>query len=253
MNLPNLKDITLPAEVPLKALKSKLNQKSLSGEYNIGQLIVPQMFQKTSIKDNTVVTEEFTVEGRKILLHDIRKKMLHYHQNYMRLHTDEEIESFDLITLIGMLKKKKDFSVEKSILLTKLDLENLLQKYERTRYLMFWHDSSCISNHGHIMMMVSCMYDDGAFVKDQEYQSEHGCLQNIQSIVEKPYVYLLARCPSHDHQLLYSQERINDILELSRKIELHGIEITDVMRIFKGDNPASQFESRQQKNGDYFC
>ena len=33
------------------------------------------MFQKTSIKGNTVVTEEFTVEGRKILLHDITKKM----------------------------------------------------------------------------------------------------------------------------------------------------------------------------------
>ena len=253
LNLPNLKDITLPAEVPLKTLKSKLNEKILSGEYNIGQLIVPQVFQKTSIKDNTVVTEEFTVEGRKILLHDIRKKMLHDHQNYMRLHTDEEIESFDLITLTEMLKKKKDFSVEKSISLTKLDLQNLLKKYERTRYLMFWHDGSCISNHGHIMMMVSCMYDDGAFVTDQEYQPEHGCLQNIQSIVEKPYVYLLARCPSDDHQLLYSQERINDILELSRKIEFHGIEITDVMPIFKGDNPAFQFESGQQKNGDYFC
>ena len=108
-----------------------------------------------------MVTEEFTVEGRKILLHDIRKKMLHDHQNYMRLHTDEEIESFDLITLIDMLKKKKDFSVEKSISLTKLDLQNLLKKYERTRYLMFWHDGSCISNHGHIKMMVSCMYTLG--------------------------------------------------------------------------------------------
>ena len=65
---------------------------------------------------------------------------------------------------------------------------------------MFWHDGYFISNPSHIMM-VSCMYDDGAFVTDQEYQPEHGCLQNIQSIVEKPYVYLLARCPSDDHQV----------------------------------------------------
>ena len=77
MNLPNLKDITLSAEVPLQTLKSKLNEKILSGEYNIGQLTVPQAFQKTSIKVNTVVTEEFTVKGRKILLHNIRKKMFH--------------------------------------------------------------------------------------------------------------------------------------------------------------------------------
>ena len=79
------------------------------------------------------------------------------------------------------------------------------------------------------MMMVLCMYDDRAFIIDQEYQSEPGYLQNVQSIVEKPYIYLLARCPSDDHQLLYSQERINDISELSRKTEFHGTEITDVM------------------------
>ena len=128
MNLPNLKDITLPAEVPLKTLKSKLNEKILSGEYNIGQLIVPQVFQKTSIKDNTVVTEEFTVEGRKILLHDIRKKMLHDHQNYMRLHTDEEIESFDLITLIDMLKKKEIFFGRKKYFIDKIGSTEFAKK-----------------------------------------------------------------------------------------------------------------------------
>ena len=29
----------------------------------------------------------------------------------------------------------------------------MLKKYERTRYLMFWHDGSCISKHGHIMTL----------------------------------------------------------------------------------------------------
>ena len=53
--------------------------------------------------------------------------MFRDHQNYMRLHTDEEIESLDEITLIDMLKKKKDFSLEKSISLTKSDLQNLLK------------------------------------------------------------------------------------------------------------------------------
>ena len=146
-------------------------------------------------------------------------------------------------------KKEKDFSVEKSISLTKSNLQYLLKKYERTRYLMFWHDGSCISNHGHIMMMVLCMYDNGAFVADQEYQSEHGYLQNIQSIVEKPYIYLLARCLLDDHQLLHSQQQINDILKLSQKVEFHGIEITDVMWIFKGDNSASQLKVGNKKMG----
>ena len=142
-----------------------------------------------------MVTEEFTAEGRKLLLHDIRKKRFHDHQNYMRLHTNEEIESFDEITLTDMLKKRKYF-------IDKTGSTKFAKKYERTRYLMFWHDGSCILNHGHIMMMVSCMYDACGFITDQGYQSEHGYLQNIQSIVEKPYIYLLARCPSDDHQSL---------------------------------------------------
>ena len=69
--------------------------------------------RQVCIKDNTVATEEFIVEGRKIPLHDIRKKMFHDHQNYMQLHTDEEIESCDEITLIDMLKKRKTFPSKK--------------------------------------------------------------------------------------------------------------------------------------------
>ena len=89
----------------------------------------------------------------------------------MRLHTDEEIEFFNEITWTDMLKK------------------------ETNGYLMFWNNGSCISNHGHIMMMLSWICDDGAFTTDQKYKTKHGCLQNIQSIVEKPYIFLVARCP----------------------------------------------------------
>ena len=53
-----------------------------------------------------------------------------------------------------------------------------------------------------------------------------------------------ARCPSDDHQPL---------IDLKNKVEHNGILINDIMRVFKGDNPAAQLESWQQKNGDYFC
>ena len=33
------------------------------------------------------------------------------------------------------------------------------------------------------MMMALCMYDDGAFIIDQEYQSEPGYQQNVQSLL----------------------------------------------------------------------
>ena len=43
------------------------------------------------------------------------------------------------------------------------------------------------------------------------------------------------------------------IPKLEHQITNNEISITDVMEIFKGDNPAAQFESGQQKNDDYFC
>lgn len=70
LNLSKLTDVTLPTEVSSHTLKSKLNEKMLKREYNIGQLIVPQIFKKTSIKDNSVITEEFTLQDRKIALYD---------------------------------------------------------------------------------------------------------------------------------------------------------------------------------------
>ena len=40
-------------------------------------------------------------------------------------------------------------------------------------------------------------------------------------------------------------------MELKHRVECNGIYITDIMCAFKGDNPASQLESGQQKNGDF--
>ena len=133
----------------------------------------------------------------------------HDHQNYMQLHTDEEIKSCDEITLIDMLKKRKTFP-SKKYFIDKIWFTKSAIKCKRTRHPMFWHDGSSISNHDHIMMMVSCMYDDGSFITDQEYQSEYGYLQNIEFIVEKPYIYLLARCPSDDAKKWYFRVKPED-------------------------------------------
>lgn len=53
-------------------------------------------------------------------------------------------------------------------------LKQKLKKYERTRHLMFRHDESTVPKHSHIMMMVSCMYDDVAFLTDDELEAQNG-------------------------------------------------------------------------------
>ena len=64
---------------------------------------------------------------------------------------------------------------------------------------------------------------------------------------------ILARCPSNEQQILYSQERLDDIIALIQDIKTDDTEIIDKMRILKGDKRASQFEAGQQKRGNFCC
>ena len=50
----------------------------------------------------------------------------------------------------------------------------------------------------------------------------------------------MAFSPSTDQQLLYSDKRLSDILEIKKSfITTDGIEINDIVRAFKGDHPES--------------
>ena len=76
LNVPNCKEISIPSDVPAKKLKHILNNKISTGEVDIGTLAVPQIFEKTSVKNRDVVTEEVQIKGRKIKPFNTRKKML---------------------------------------------------------------------------------------------------------------------------------------------------------------------------------
>ena len=91
------------------------------------------------------------------------------------------------------------------------------------------------------------MFDPVVYLTDDEYFNIHGKHVNVQSIVEKPYLYILARCHSDDSQLLYSSERLDDLLNLNEDVEYNNKQIRDIVRVFKGDKPACQFEAAQQK------
>ena len=54
------------------------------------------------------------------------------------------------------------------------DLIDKLKSFERKIHLSLWHDGSTVSNHSHILMMVSCIYDKAIYFTDTEYKEEHG-------------------------------------------------------------------------------
>lgn len=61
----------MPANVPAKRLKHILNDKISIGQIEIGTRIAVQTFEKTSVKNS----KEVKIEGRKIKLFNIRKKI----------------------------------------------------------------------------------------------------------------------------------------------------------------------------------
>ena len=98
------------------------------------------------------------------------------------------------------------------------------------------------------------MYDTACFLTNDEYCLKLKRRIDVQATVEKPYLYILARCPSNDQQILYSEERISDVLKINEPVQSYnGLEIYNVLKSFKRDSPARQFEAGHQKGGNFFC
>ena len=118
-----------------------------------------------------------------------------------------------------------------------------------------WHDHSTVANHGHLVFMVSCIYDPALYLTPEEYLQRTGKWVDIQSQVEKPEIYIIGRCKSSDvEQLAYVETRCDCLGEMANHIEVSpGVPVTDVMRFFKGDGPAVAFETGLQKGGHFFC
>ena len=113
------------------------------------------------------------------------------------------------------------------------------------------HDGSTISNHGQVLFMVAEVYDKAIHYTDEEVLHKLGKKIDVQSTIEKPEIYILARCPLSSQ--LTAETRIEDLKELGNGLSFRNTEIIYAMRFFKADGPACQFEAGQQNGGHYFC
>ena len=70
-------EISFPTTATIKEVNETIKQRVNDGIYSVGELIVPKQSSKVTLtQDGQFKTELFQVEGRKIPLHDIRKKLL---------------------------------------------------------------------------------------------------------------------------------------------------------------------------------
>ena len=193
----------------------------------------------------------FVVQGRKQPLEEIRKKTLMKHEKYMRMENDEYYSEMTREEVVKKLKNINEYEENEG--LTKM--RKKLERFSRTRHLQIWHDHSTLANSGHILFTISCLYDPALYLTDDEYLHITGKKVNIQAVIEKPQVYIVARCKSCDvEQLAYVDTRVCCLQNLQKNLEMsNGVQVKDVMRFFHGDSPAQEFESGQQKGGYYYC
>ena len=128
-----------------------------------------------------------------------------------------------------------------------------LKSHQRKRFLQFWADGSSIDNNGHMLIMVNVLYDKSIYLTNEEYYSRYRKCVDVQAEVEMPELYIIARCPSNDQQLLYIDTRNVGIKDLRHPTMVSGVDLYDIIRCFHGDGPACQLEAGQQKGGDFPC
>ena len=177
----------MPADVPAKKLKSILNDKIPKVALTLGHSLYRKIWKKTSVKDGHLVTEEVKIEGRKIKLLEIWQKMLDMQKKYNLFHTDDEIGNMDRHTMLMFLQKHKSRLQWKRFNNIKWASGKIEKSWEN-KIPHVLADGLTLSKHSHIMMMVTCIYDEAAFLTNDEFEAINGTPVNIQPLIEKPLI-----------------------------------------------------------------
>lgn len=73
---------------------------------------------------------------------------------------------------------------------------------------MVWADNSTLLNHGYLLLTVNAVYDEALYFTNKEMEDQGKGNVDVQSLVERPQVYILARCGSAEaEQIAYINTR----------------------------------------------
>lgn len=182
----------------------------------------------------------------------IRKRLLEEREKegLVRDHSDAHYEELTTDQITNRLKELGELDKQSESEMSRQELVKLLQHWERPRHLIFWSDDSSFMNHGHILLTVNAIYDPAFYFTSEEIGGK-----DVQEMVEKPQMYLMARCRhTLEDQLLYSDTRLGDIHQLNLEItSFHKAPIQDICRMFHGDHLSQEVESGEQIGGNYGC
>ncbi len=246
---------SFPTYPTVKREKKKVQDRIQAGEISIGKEVVPYTVTrfKVDAENHHIVRQEQQISARKIPLVEIRRRLLERHEDLgiIRGLTDEELDALTPATLTKCLT---ELHIPYSEVESSQSLRQKLKDAYRTRHIKVWHDHSSISAHGHILVLISAMYDP-AFYTPDEMKAIKGVDTDVPAILEAPEIHILGRSTSStEDQLLFQETRRECLKEVGdRIVTKKGVPVKDVVRFYHGDGPAAQFEAGHKQGGTYCC
>lgn len=240
---------------PVHKQKEKVVNKVSTGELLLGREIVPTSYTTFNVdhQTNSITETNNKVCAREIPIVDIRKRLLHKHEQLgiIRNYPDTYFAS---LTREECCTKLWELNENTTQTMTDQELQLKLQAISRTRNFKLWHDHSDIAGHSHFLTMVSPVYDPGFYFTSQEMKQK-GIVIDVPTVVESPEVHIIARSNSSLHdQRMFNDSRRKSILDFNDTIfNSSGILVQDRVRFFHGDGPAAQFEAGNKIGGYYCC
>ena len=191
---------------------------------------------------------EIEAHSRKFPLLDVSQSLPSAHEQFMRLHSDSEIEQMSR-DVLSILQVGARFSMHQLKHATKEELKAVLAQFERNRTIWIWHDHSSLASHGIVAVMVGVVYDSIVFKTENEIG------QNVQEFVEEGEVHIVGHGSSSlEDQATLIPECLAELEDLTDDVtSSSGIKGVDTVRFFKGDKPAAQFEAGVSCGGNYPC
>ena len=156
--MPNLSYVSIPTEETNEEMKENLRKKIEDGTYNIGDMIVPQKYQRAVLNGDKIEKEIVEISGRKINILDVRKTILKQNEKFMRIFTDEQYEKMSSAELMNVFSRINEFSQYDTKMLKK-EIVIKLKFLQRTRHLMCWHDGATLAGYGYILITFSELYN----------------------------------------------------------------------------------------------
>ena len=122
--MPNLGYVLMPTEETNEEMKKDLRKKIKGDTYNIGNMIVPQKYQRPDLNGDKIEKEIVEVSVRKINILDVKNIILKRSEKFTRIFTDEQYEKMSSTELMNEFIKINEFSQYDTNMLKNILLSN---------------------------------------------------------------------------------------------------------------------------------